>query len=157
MLFVHYIDHSVEAIWRNSVTFCDSNLGHACARRRVGNPAIFSVKSGGAQSYHGNLKGRSRRLKISISKNTLHIPLCLRKYIDTVFERLRHFKLRLLYGLNVGFTLRSALRLLQLPHHCDWPNSVKHSRQSHLQPHHFNINPQRFVRNVGMKTTNYSV
>ena len=37
------------------------------------NAVIFNVKSGGAHSYHGNLKGRSRCLKISISKNTLSV------------------------------------------------------------------------------------
>jgi hypothetical protein len=29
--FRTYIDHSVEANWGKSVSFCDSNVGHACA------------------------------------------------------------------------------------------------------------------------------
>ena len=72
---------------------------------------IFNFKSGGAHSYRVNLKGRSRCLETSISKNTLFIAFRLRKYPNAVLERLRQFKLRLLYGLIFGFTLRSVLRL----------------------------------------------
>jgi hypothetical protein len=125
--------------------------------RGGGDGVIFNFKSGGAHGYHKNLKGRSRSPNISISKNTLFIPLRLRKCTNAVLERLRKFKLHLLYGLIVGFTLRSVLRLLRISRHCDWPNSVKQSRQSHLRPHNFNINPHRFVRNVGIKTANYRV
>jgi hypothetical protein len=72
---------------------------------------LFNFKPPGAHSYPGNVKGRSRCLKIPISKNTLFIPFRLRKYTNVALEGLRDFKLCLFYGLIVGFTLRSVLRL----------------------------------------------